>query len=137
MILSPAQATKIRRILEESRTIAVVGLSPKPQRPSHRVACYLMAAGYTVIPVNPGQDTILGLPCYPDLRAVPAGVDLVDIFRRPEAVLPVVEDAIAIGARFIWMQQGIVNREAAAKAEAAGLIVIMDRCTMVDHMNLL
>jgi predicted CoA-binding protein len=96
-----------------------------------------MAAGYTSIPVNPGQDTILGLPCYPNLRAVPVPVDLVDIFRRPEAVLPVVEDAIAIGARFIWMQEGIVHKEAAAKAEAAGLLVVMDRCTKIDHMNLL
>jgi predicted CoA-binding protein len=137
MILSAEYVTKIRRILEDSKTIAVVGLSPKPQRPSHRVASYLMAAGYTIIPVNPGQNTILGLPCYPNLRVIPMPVDLVDIFRRPEAVLPVVEEAIAIGSRFIWMQEGIVNDEAAAKAEAAGLEVIMDRCTMVDHMNLL
>jgi len=137
MILSAEYVTKIRRILEDSKTIAVVGLSPKSQRPSHRVARYLLAAGYTIIPVNPGQDTILGLPCYPNLGAIPMPVDLVDIFRRPEAVLAVVEEAISIGSRFIWMQEGIVNDEAAAKAEAAGLEVIMDRCTMVDHMNLL
>jgi predicted CoA-binding protein len=137
MIPAAAQLAGIRRILEDSKTIAVVGLSPKPQRPSHQVARYLMEAGYTIIPVNPGQDTILGLPCYPDLRAIPMQVDMVDIFRRPEAVLPIVEDAIAIGAKFIWMQEGIVNKEAAAKAEAAGLIVIMDRCTKIDHMNLL
>ena len=137
MILSAEYVTKIRRILEDSKTIAVVGLSPKPQRPSHRVARYLLAAGYTIIPVNPGQNTILGLPCYPNLRAITMPVDLVDIFRRPEAVLPVVEEAIAIGSRFIWMQEGIVNDKAAAKAEGAGLEVIMDRCTMVDHMNLL
>jgi predicted CoA-binding protein len=137
MIPAAEQAASIRRILKDSKTIAVVGLSPKPQRPSHQVARYLMAAGYTIIPVNPGQDTILGLPCYPNLRAVPVPVDLVDIFRRPEAVLPVVEDAIAIGARFIWMQEGIVHKEAAAKAEAAGLLVVMDRCTKIDHMNLL
>jgi predicted CoA-binding protein len=137
MIPAAEQAASIRRILKDSKTIAVVGLSPKPQRPSHQVARYLMAAGYTIIPVNPGQDTILGLPCYPNLRAVPAQVDMVDIFRRPEAVLPVVEDAIAIGAKFIWMQEGIVHKEAAAKAEAAGLIVVMDRCTKIDHMNLL
>ena len=137
MIPAAAQLAGIRRILEDSKTIAVVGLSPKPQRPSHQVARYLMEAGYTIIPVNPGQDTILGLPCYPDLRAIPIQVDMVDIFRRPEAVLPIVEDAIAIGAKFIWMQEGIVNKEAAAKAEAAGLLVIMDRCTKIDHMNLL
>jgi predicted CoA-binding protein len=137
VILEAEQLAIIRGVLEDSKTIAVVGLSPKPHRPSHQVARYLMTAGYTIIPVNPGQDTILGLPCYPDLRAIPTKVDMVDIFRRPEAVLPIVDDAIAIGARFVWMQLGIVNREAAAKAEAAGLIVIMDRCTKIDHMNLL
>jgi predicted CoA-binding protein len=137
VILAAEQAAIIRRVLQDSQTIAVVGLSPKPQRPSHQVARYLMEAGYTIIPVNPGQDTILGLPCYPDLLAIPTQVDMVDIFRQPEAVLPIVEDAIAIGARFIWMQEGIVNKEAAAKAEAAGLIVIMDRCSKIDHLNLL
>ena len=137
MILSAAELAKIRNILRNSKNIAVVGLSPKPDRPSHRVAAYLMAAGYTVIPVNPGQDEILGRTCYPNLRAVPRPIDLVDIFRVPEAVLPVVEDAIGIGARYIWMQEGIVNEAAAAKAEAAGLDVVMDRCTMIDHMNLL
>jgi predicted CoA-binding protein len=137
MIPAAEQVVSIRRILNDSKTIAVVGLSPKPQRPSHQVACYLMEAGYTIIPVNPGQDSILGLPCYPDLRAIPTQVDMVDIFRRPEAVLPIVEDAIAIGAKFIWMQEGIVNEQAAAKAEAAGLLVVMDRCTKIDHMNLL
>ena len=136
MIPAAEQAAVIRRILKDSRTIAVVGLSPKPQRPSHQVAHYLMEAGYTIIPVNPGHDTILGLPCYPNLRAIPVGVDMVDIFRKQEEVLPIVEDAIAIGARFIWMQQGIVHEGAAAKAEDAGLVVIMDRCTMVDHMDL-
>ena len=137
MIPAAAQIASIRRILRDSKTIAVVGLSPKPQRPSHQVARYLMAAGYIIIPVNPGQDTILGLPCYRSLKAIPTQVDMVDIFRRPETVLPIVEDAIAIGAKFIWMQEGIVHKEAAAKAEAAGLIVIMDRCTKIDHMNLL
>jgi predicted CoA-binding protein len=137
VILAAEQVAIIRRVLQDSKTIAVVGLSPKPQRPSHQVARYLMEAGYTIIPVNPGQDTILGLPCYPDLLAIPTQVDMVDIFRQPEAVLPIVEDAIAIGARFIWMQEGIVNKEAAAKAEAAGLIVIMDRCSKIDHLNLL
>ena len=137
MILSRETVTRIRKILRESKTIAVVGLSPKPQRPSHQVARYLMEAGYTIIPVNPGKDFILGQTCYPNLRDIPVPVDMVDIFRRQEKVLPVVEDAIAIGARFIWMQEGIVNQEAAQKAEAAGLKVIMDRCTKIDHMNLL
>ncbi len=137
MILSNEHVATIRKVLRESKTIAVVGLSPKPNRPSHQVASYLMEAGYTIIPVNPGQDTILGQTCYSNLRDIPTPVDMVDIFRRQEEVVPIVEDAIGIGARFIWMQQGIVNEEAAEKAEAAGLIVIMDRCTKIDHMNLL
>jgi len=137
MILAAEQVKKIRKILLESRTIAVVGLSPKPYRPSHEVARYLMEAGYTIIPVNPGHDALLGLTCYPNLRAIPTQIDMVDIFRRSEAVMNIIDDAVAVGARFIWMQEGIVNQEAAAKAEAAGLIVVMDRCTKIDHMNLL
>ena len=137
MSLSTEQVATIRRILHDSKTIAVVGLSPKPHRPSHQVARYLMEAGYTIIPVNPGQDTILGLACYPNLRAIPTPIDMVDIFRRSEAIVPIVEEAIGIGAKYIWMQEGIVNREAAEKAEAAGLTVIMDRCSKIDHMNLL
>jgi len=136
MILFSVDVATIRKVLRDSKTIAVVGLSPKPHRPSHQVASYLMEAGYTIIPVNPGQDAILGQTCYPNLRAIPTPVDMVDIFRKPETILPIVEDAIAIDARFIWMQEGIVNEEAAAKAEAAGLLVIMDRCTKIDHMNL-
>jgi predicted CoA-binding protein len=137
MILSAQQTAIIRRILKDSKTIAVVRLSPKPHRPSHQVASYLMEAGYAIIPVNPGQDTLLGLPCYPNLQAIPGPVDMVDIFRRSEFVLPIVEDAVSIGAKFIWMQEGIVNEVAARKAEEAGLTVIMDRCTKIDHMNLL
>ena len=137
MILSAEELATIRRMLTDSKTIAVVGMSPKPHRPSHQVAAYLMGAGYTVIPVNPGQNEILGRTCYPNLRDIPVPVDMVDIFRRPEMVPTVIEDAIAIKAKYIWMQEGIVNMEAAAKAEAAGLAVIMDRCTMVDHRNLL
>ena len=137
MILAAEHVALIRRILLYSQTIAIVGLSPKPHRPSNQVARYLMEAGYRIIPVNPGQDTILGLPCYPNLLAIPTRVDLVDIFRRQEEVLPIVEEAIAIGAKFVWMQEGIVNDEAAAKARAAGLEVVMDRCTKIDHMNLL
>jgi predicted CoA-binding protein len=137
MILTAEQVEKIRRILRNSKTIAVVGLSPKPHRPSHQVALYLMEAGYTIIPVNPGHDDLLGHTCYPNLRAIPTLVDMVDIFRRPEAVMNIVEDAVAIDALYIWMQEGIVNLEAAAKAEAAGLMVVMDRCTKIDHMNLL
>lgn len=136
MKLTPPQAAAIRNILQNTKTIAVVGLSPKPGRPSNQVASYLKAAGYTIIPVNPGQDTLLGLICYPDLKAIPEPVDMVDIFRRPEHVLPVVKEAISIRAKVVWMQSGIINEEAVKLAEEAGLTVIMDRCTMVDHMDL-
>lgn len=137
MILSAEKVALIRGILKNSKTIAVVGLSPKPVRPSHQVAQYLQDQGYTIIPVNPGHDILMGHTCYPNLRDVPDRIDLVDIFRRPEAVPGIVEDAIAVGARYVWMQEGIVNVAAAARAEAAGLSVIMDRCTKIDHMNLL
>jgi len=129
--LAPVQT--LQRIFAESRTIAVVGLSPKTNRPSNQVALYLQQAGFRIIPVNPGQAEILGEPCYPDLQSIPEPVDVVDIFRRSEQVEPVVRDAIAISAKVIWMQQGIVNVEAATIAEQAGLTVIMDRCMKVDH----
>ena len=106
--------TMIKKILQESRTIAVVGLSPKPTRPSHDVALYLKQAGYTIIPVNPGQEEILGLTCYPNLTSIPAPVDVVNIFRKPEDVEPVVLDSISIGAKVVWMQQEIINEKAAA-----------------------
>ncbi len=128
--------TAVRDLLTSARTIAVVGLSPKEARPSHQVARYLIAAGYEVIPVNPGQSEILGRPCYPDLASVPVAVDIVDIFRRSEDVGPIVEAAVAIGARAVWMQLGVVNEEAAHRARAAGLTVVMDRCLKVEHRNL-
>ena len=124
-------------ILRSCRRIAVVGLSPKSVRPSHQVAVYLLSAGYEVVPVNPGQDEILGLKCYPDLESVPGAVDIVDVFRNPGDVPGVVDSAIAIGARVIWLQLGIVHAEAAWKAREAGLTVIMDRCIKIDHQNLL
>jgi predicted CoA-binding protein len=131
-----SETQEIRRILKEYRNIAVVGLSPKESRPSHQVAVYLLAAGFHVIPVNPGQSRILGRTCYPDLLSVPEPVEIVDIFRRSEEVEPIVEQAIRIGARVIWMQEGIINEAAAARARAAGLQVIMDRCLKVDHESL-
>ena len=131
------ETLEISRLLRESKNIAVVGLSPKANRPSNQVARYLIEAGYNVIPVNPGQEEILGKKCYPDLESIAEPVDIVDIFRRSEDVPPVVESAIGIGARVIWMQQGIVNEEAAARAREAGLTVIMDRCLKIDHRNLL
>lgn len=127
---------EIKEILAQTQTIAVVGLSPKENRPSNDVARYLQKAGYTIIPVNPGQSEILGEKCYQSLLEIPEEIDIVDIFRRPEDVGPVVDQAIKIGAKVVWMQEGIVNEEAAAIARAAGLTVIMDRCLKVDHANL-
>ena len=130
------ETLKISSLLKEYKTIAVVGLSPKENRPSNQVARYLIGAGYNIIPVNPGQSEILEKTCYPDLKSIPEDVDIVDIFRRPEDIPPIVADAIAIKAKVVWMQQGIINDEAAATARKAGLTVIMDRCLKVDHMNL-
>ena len=126
----------IKKLLTTAKTIAVVGLSPKESRPSNMVARYLIEAGYTVIPVNPGQKEILGLDCYPDLASIPIPVDIVDIFRRSEDVPPIVAEAIAIGAKAIWMQEGVIHAEAARTAKAAGLTVVMDRCLKTAHRDL-
>jgi len=126
----------IKKLLTTAKTIAVVGLSPKESRPSNMVARYLIEAGYTVIPVNPGQEEILGLPCYPDLAAVPGPVDIVNIFRRSEDVPPIVAEAIAIGAKAIWLQEGVIHAEAARSAKTAGLVVVMDRCIKTVHYDL-
>lgn len=111
----------------------MVGLSANPFRPSHFVAMYLLAEGYTVIPVNPREKEILGQVCYPSLTAIPGGAEVVDIFREPSAVPAIVDEAIAIGAKVVWMQLGVINEEAAAKATAAGLQVVMDRCMKIEH----
>ncbi len=126
---------QIRTLLEESSVIAIVGLSPKTARPSNMVARYLIEAGYTVIPVNPGHDQILGLTCYPSLAAIPGSIDIVDIFRKSEEVEPVVREAIATDCKAVWMQQGIINHQAAAIAESSGKMVIMDRCIKIDHAD--
>ena len=126
----------IKKLLATARTIAVVGLSPKESRPSNMVARYLIKAGYTIIPVNPGQEEILGLNCYPDLGSIPVPVDIVDIFRRSEDVPPIVAESIAIGAKAVWMQEGVVHAEAARTAQAAGLLVVMDRCLKTVHYGL-
>lgn len=136
-MLNLPELTGLRDLLASARTVAVVGLSPKPARPSNMVASYLIDAGYRVIPVNPGQSSILGQTCYPDLRDIPEPVDIVNIFRRSEEVVPYVEAAVEIGARAVWLQQGIVNHEAAAYAEAHGLTTVMDRCIKVDHQALI
>jgi len=126
---------QIQDILHNNTAIAVVGLSPKPERPSNQVAQYMLTAGYRIIPVNPGHREILGQPCYPDLLSVPEDVDIVNIFRRSEQVQPVVQDAITKKAKVIWMQAGIINEEAAKLAKDQGLLVIMDRCIKVDHQQ--
>jgi len=126
----------LRRLLQETRTIAVVGVSANWHRPSHFAAKYMLDHGYTVIPVNPAYEEVLGQKCYPSLRDIPGPVDLVDVFRRPADVLPVVDDAVAIGARAIWFQLGVINPEAVARAEGAGLQVVMDRCVKIEYARL-
>lgn len=123
----------LQHILTTSRTIAVVGLSPNPDRPSHSIAAYLQGQGYRIIPVNPNAAEVLGERSYPTLRTVPERVDVVQIFRKPEDVPPIVEEAIAIGAKAVWMQPDIIHDEAAARARAAGLRVVMDRCLRATH----
>jgi predicted CoA-binding protein len=131
--LSNATEEQVKRILEEAKTIAIVGLSDKPDRDSYRVASYLAAHGYEIIPVNPNAPEILGKKSYPSLKDIPSRVDVVDIFRRPEAVPAIVDEAIEIGARVIWMQEGIAHNAAADKARAAGLDVVMSKCMMKEH----
>jgi predicted CoA-binding protein len=128
----PAQPV-IREILQKCHTIAVVGLSSRKQRPGYYVPEYLQAAGYRIIPVNPELENALGEKAYPDLASVPEQIDLVLIFRRSEFVPPIVKQAIAVGARAVWMQQGILHEAAAVEAQAAGLLVVMDACMMVEH----
>ena len=120
-------------LIRDAKTIAVVGVSSRADRPSNEVAKYLIDAGYTVYLVNPTETEIFGMPVYDSVAEVPEPVDIVDIFRRPEDVPPVVADAIASGAKAVWMQLGIVNEAAAAEARAAGLEVVMDRCTKIEH----
>lgn len=123
----------VKKILDQTRTIAVVGLSSDRQKASYFVASYLRSAGYTIIPVNPKAEKILGLTCYPDLASVPQPVDLVDIFRPANECASIVEDAIACKARAVWMQLKIISLEAAARARAAGLLVVVDRCVKMEH----
>jgi predicted CoA-binding protein len=121
------------RILERYKRIAVVGLSSNPFRPSHFAAIYLLAEGYNVIPVNPREKKVLGRRSYSSLRDVPGSVEIVDIFREPSAVPTIVEDAIAVGAKVVWMQLGVIHEAAAERARSAGLEVVMDRCMKIEH----
>jgi len=124
------------KILKTYQTVAVVGLSPKSDRPSFKVASYLKEQGYRVIPVNPQAKEILGEICYPDLASIPQPVEVVDIFRSSEQVPAIVEEAIKVGAKAVWMQEGVINEEAAARAKEAGLLVVMDKCMRKEYLKL-
>ncbi len=126
----------ISKILKGARRIAVVGLSDKPERPSYDVASYLMEHGYSIVPVNPNISEWKGIRAYPDLRSVPGRIDAVDIFRRSEMVRPVVDEAIAVKAKAVWMQLGVIDEESAKRAEKAGLFVVMDRCMKIEHSRM-
>ncbi len=130
---------ELKEILTKVKTIAVVGISPKEDRPSYRVASYLQSKGYRILPIRPNGDTILGEKVYSNLMEIPEEieVDVVDIFRKSEEVPPVVEEAIQRGAKVVWMQEGVISPEAGIKAEKAGLKVIMDRCLKKEHQRLL
>ena len=128
--------SSLRRILKNCRTIAVVGLSAQWHRPSFFAAKYMQQHGYRIVPVNPRYDEVLGEKCYPSLEAIPFPLDMVDVFRRSEDVLPFAEVAIAIGAKCLWQQIGVVNAEADALVRAAGLASVMDRCVKIEHARL-
>ncbi len=126
----------LRRILTENKVIAVVGLSANESRPSFFAAKYMLDHGYRIIPVNPTYEEILGQTCYPDLESIPEPVEIVDVFQRPDRVMHTCQSAIAIKARVLWMQLGVVNEEAAAQAVQAGLEVVMDRCVKIEYARL-
>ena len=126
----------IRELLKTARVIAVVGLSSRKNRPSFGVSEYMQRAGYRIIPINPNESSVLGERAYASLDDVPEKVDIVDIFRRSEFVPEIVEQAIRAGAGAVWMQEGVIHEEAAARAQAAGLTVVMDRCILKEHQRL-
>jgi uncharacterized protein len=134
--LHNATSEEIRTLLKNACTIAVVGLTDKPDRDSYHVAAYLKQHGYRIIPVNPTVREVLGEKAYASLRDVPDKIDVVDIFRRPDAVPAIVDDAIVVGARAVWMQEGIIHNAAADKARAAGLQVVMNKCMLKEHMQI-
>lgn len=134
-MMNPANQL-IKKILEEAKTIALVGASEKPNRDSYHIMKFLIDNGYNVIPVNPAYSEVLGKKCYPDLRQIEERIDIVDIFRKPDEVLSIIQDAMMVGAKTVWMQLGVVNEEAAAIAERAGVVVIMNRCIKIEYQNL-
>lgn len=131
-----SEMERLRGILAEHQRVAVVGLSANEMRPSYFAAKYLQTRGYTITPVNPRYETILGEKSYPDLETIPHPVDVVNLFQRSERVMPFVDAALAIGAKVVWMQLGVVNEAAAAKARAAGLEVVMNRCMKIEYARL-
>lgn len=126
----------LKSLLDQTKTIAIVGLSDKPNRPSYRIASYLQAHGFRIVPVNPGQAEILEEKSYANLKDIPFPVDMVNVFRKPEECLELAQDAVAIGAKSLWLQQGILNLEAKKLAQKNGLAFVMDRCIKVDHQLL-
>jgi predicted CoA-binding protein len=127
------QPDQITELLKSSKTIAVVGMSDNPMRPSYGVAAYMQSHGYRIIPVNPVLDSVLGEKAYPSLLEIPEKVDIVDIFRRSDYVAPIVDQAIQLGVRAIWMQETVIDEQSAAKAREKGILVIMDRCILKEH----
>ncbi len=127
---------EIVELLTKSKTIAIVGCSPKPERDSHQVAKYLKEHGYKIIPVRPAVKEILGEKCYPDLKSIPEPVDIVDIFRKPEAIPPICEEAVEIGAKAVWMQLGLASSKGAKIARDAGLQVVQSKCIKIEHQRL-
>lgn len=128
---------RLQQILTEARNIAVVGASTKPWRDSNNISDFLIRKGFNVLPVNPRYQEVLDRKCYPNLKSIPVKIDIVDVFRNPDTVGEVVDEAIAVGAKTVWMQLGVINEAAATKAEKAGLQVVMDHCIAVEHRRLL
>lgn len=128
---------ELKNLLTKTQTIAVVGASPKPWRDSGEIMLFLARNGYTVYPVNPKYDEVHGLKCYPNLKSIPGKIDMVDIFRNPDEVEPIIDEAIDVGAKSVWMQFGVINEAAAQKAEKAGLEVVMNRCIAVEYRALM
>ncbi len=128
---------QLRSLLQEVRTIAVVGLSPRPERPSYRVSRAMQGFGYRIVPVRPAVSEVLGEKAYPRLSDIPFPLDLVDVFRAADEVGPIVDECIALGVRRIWLQDGVINLDAAERARAAGITVVMDRCVWRDYMDLI
>ena len=135
--MGPLPPELVAILLRDCRTIAVVGLSSNPARPSYRVAAYMQQQGKTIIPVNPNETSVLGETAYPSLPAVPVRIDLVNVFRRSEEVGPIVDDAIRINAKAVWLQEGVIDEKAALRARQAGLHVVMDRCWLKEHVRCL